>query len=473
MTILNPIASSASQRAIGLPPSQLCEELDGLIALARTQGWQVEGLALAQALIDKKGLQRLKKLLLNPASLARLQSRALRIEFITEGPLPPELLLEPAAKSQPLYHQYVDYALCKSCRLCIEVCPKHVYTDDGFGKPHPMRRDEECTGDVQCAECVSICPERAISVRMANPLYASTVFVQLENPYARAEARREVRADFAVPNPLSADEELSIDPDLPADDLAGANRLLDAAGFHPVLEFMGTPRHFVDARDPDEELAAWARQNARSPDMAVRAVKLLYRALPGLSGLKEGKYDFDTLIHRLIDEIIHAGIDVESRSGSQLLKSLVEECREPHAYLGSKRRPIGGLLPPGTSTAWKTPYGNEVPAYKNMDKCLGPECGLCVTHCPEGNGGETSAIKMIPLVPQGTIAALVRGLGAHLLKLDGSHARTEQIEDLSGREPFRFEVNEDYCKSCGICIACCPHDVIHPAARSFDMGEVL
>jgi NAD-dependent dihydropyrimidine dehydrogenase PreA subunit len=32
-------------------------------------------------------------------------------------------------------------------------------------------------------------------------------------------------------------------------------------------------------------------------------------------------------------------------------------------------------------------------------------------------------------------------------------------------------VNEDYCKSCGICIACRPHDVIEPAARSFDMGE--
>jgi NAD-dependent dihydropyrimidine dehydrogenase PreA subunit len=94
-----------------------------------------------------------------------------------------------------------------------------------------------------------------------------------------------------------------------------------------------------------------------------------------------------------------------------------------------------------------------------------------VTHCPEGNGGETSAIKMIPLVPLGTIPALVRGLGAYLLKADGSHAKTEDLENLSGRQAFAFEVNEDYCKACGICIACCPHDVIEPAVRSFDMGE--
>lgn len=471
MTILKPIASSASQRAIGKPAAELTAELHALLALAIAQGLHFEGLPLAFALLDKKGLQRLKKLVFNPQSLAALSSRAAKVEFIAEGPLPPDLLLEPAAKAQPLYNQLVDYTLCKSCRLCIEVCPKNVYTDDGFGKPYAVRRDEECTGDIQCGQCVSICPERAISLKMASPMHASTVFVQLDNPYVAAEAQRASSTDFAVSNPLAVGEELRIDAALPADDLAAANRLLDEAGFHPVLELSGTPGHFVDAFDPDADLAAWAKQNGRSPEKVAKAVKALYAALPGIAGLKQGKYAFGTLIHRLIDEVVHAGVSLKSRPGVQLAKNLIEECREPYAYLGAKSRPIGGLLPPGTSTAWKTPYGNEVPAYRRMEKCLGPECALCVTHCPEGNGGETSAIRMIPLVPLGTIPALVRGLGAYLLKADGSHAKTEDLENLIGRQAFAFEVNEDYCKACGICIACCPHDVIEPAVRSFDMGE--
>ncbi|OGA95470.1 MAG: hypothetical protein A3G27_13940 [Betaproteobacteria bacterium RIFCSPLOWO2_12_FULL_66_14] len=472
MNILKPIASSASRRAIGKASSELGAELDALVAPAMAQGLHFEGLPLALALLERKGLQRLKKLVFNPPSLAALRSRAAKVEFIAEGPLPPELLLEPAAKMLPMYTQSVDYALCKSCRLCIEVCPKRVYTDDGFGKPYTVRRDEECTGELQCGQCVAICPERAIVLKMVDPMHASTVFVQLENPYAAVEARRLAGADFEVSNPLASDEELQIEGALP-EDLLGAHRLLDEAGFHPVLELAGTPTHFVDARDPQADLAAWAKENGRSPEKVGEALRALYAALPGIAGLRQGKYAFDTLIHRLIDEAVHPGINLKSRSGAELAKNILEECREPHIYLGAKSRPIGGLLPPGTSTAWKTPYGNEVPAYRHMEKCLGPECALCVTHCPEGNGGETSAIRMIPLVPLGTIPALVRGHRAYLLKLDGSHAKTEQLEDLSGRQAFTFEVNPDYCKACGICIACCPHDVIEPEPRSFDMGEAL
>jgi NAD-dependent dihydropyrimidine dehydrogenase PreA subunit len=154
-----------------------------------------------------------------------------------------------------------------------------------------------------------------------------------------------------------------------------------------------------------------------------------------------------------------------------LLKSILDDAQLAQTHLGAKRRPIGGLLPAGTSTAWKTPYGNEVPVYSHLDKCLGPECALCVTHCPEGSGGENSAIRMIPLVPMGTMPALVRGLGAFLFKADGSHERIEDMEDLLGKQAFAFQVDTDYCKACGICIACCPHDVIEGAQRSFNMGE--
>jgi hypothetical protein len=206
---------------------------------------------------------------------------------------------------------------------------------------------------------------------MADPLHASALFAT-GKPYARKPARREIPADFAVPNPLVALEELRICPPMTSCKAIGCR----CGRLHPCSSAWAR-LHFVDARDPEAELAAWARQNARSPEKAAPAVKLLYRALPGLPGVKEGKYAFDTLIHRLIDEIIHAGVAVESRGGTELLKSILEECREPHAYLGAKRRPIGGLLPPGTSTAWKTPYGNEVPPTGGWTSASAPNADQC------------------------------------------------------------------------------------------------
>lgn len=466
---MNPIASAAARRKLGAPSPEVVAQLDELVQLARGAGFHVEALPLARALVDKKALARLKKLLFNPAALAGLRARAQRIEFIAEGPLPPELLREPVTKTETIYTQIVDYALCKGCLLCIQVCPKRVYKDDGFGKPDALRHEHECTGAAQCGQCVYICPERAITMAIVNPLHESTLFVQLDNPYARAAADAGAAQDFVVPNPLAVGEALVLEA-LDADDLAAANRQLDAAGFFPVLELGGAARHLVDSADAAADLAAWARENGRAPARALAALRAVYGALPRLAGLKQGKYRLDTLIHRVIDEVLNADIAADTAGGRTLIAGILAESFVAETTLGSKRRPIGGLLPPATSVAWKTPYGNEVPVYTKLDKCLGPECGLCISHCPEGNGGEVAAIRMIPRVPLGVMPAMVRGLRAHLLKLDGSHARIEDAEDLAGRQPFEFEVNADYCKACGLCIACCPHDVIEPAARSFDMG---
>lgn len=470
MSLMSPVASTASQRQVAPPTAALREEIDALVELARNEGYHVEGLPLAHALVGGKVLLQLRQTLFNPASLAWLKSRVKRIEFITDGPLPPALLLEPAAKSQPIYHQIVDYELCKGCRLCIQVCPKRVYSDDGFGKPDEMRRAEECTGNTQCAQCIYICPERAISLEMSNPLYESTLFVQLPNVYAYVEAALLPASDFFVPNPLGMNAELKIDV-LPLDDPSGANHVLDEAGFHPLIETRGVQKHFVDCREPAVELARWARENGRGERLVERALVLLYRLLPLLQGVQQGQYELGGIIHRVADEILNAGIDPDTQGGLKLLKSILDESRIARIHLGAKCRPIGGLLPPGTSTAWKTPYGNEVPVYSHLDKCLGPECALCVTHCPEGSGGEHSAIRMIPMVPLSTMPALVRGLRAFLFRADGSHQGIEDMEDLFGKQPFVFEVDADYCKSCGICISCCPHDVIEGAPRSFDMGE--
>ncbi len=470
MTVQTPVATRASQQRVGAPPAAAGAELEELIRQAEAAGFRVENAELARALAGPAEVARLKKLLFDPAALAEAKTRARRIEFIAEGPLPPGLLLEPAAKSQPIYRQVVDYALCKGCRLCIQVCPKRVYSDDGFGKPDEQRREEECTGNMQCAQCIYICPERAISLEMPNRLYESTLFVQLPNPYAADAAANPPPADFAVANPLAVSAGLTLEP-YDADDLKAANQALDEAGFHPNIETMGVATQFVDSREPDAVLERWARENGRAPELARRAARLVYRALPAIAGLKQGQYDFGRILHAVIDEVLHADIAIDSAGGRKLLADLLDEARIGQAYLGAKRRPIGGLLPPGTSTAWKTPYGNEVPVYTRLEKCLGPECALCVTHCPEGAGGETSAIRLVPLVPLGVMPAMVRGLRAWLLKADGSHAAIRDMEDLFGQQPFAFEVDADYCKSCGICISCCPHDVIEGAPRQFDMGE--
>ena len=52
----------------------------------------------------------------------------------------------------------IDARLCKSCGICIEMCPKQVFTRDLDGKAtkdHP-----ECC--VFCGICETMCPDFAI-----------------------------------------------------------------------------------------------------------------------------------------------------------------------------------------------------------------------------------------------------------------------------------------------------------------------
>jgi len=60
----------------------------------------------------------------------------------------------------------IDKEKCKSCRLCMDVCPAEKFiVSTGFNKMgyHYMETDEakNCTG---CKRCVLICPDVAIEI---------------------------------------------------------------------------------------------------------------------------------------------------------------------------------------------------------------------------------------------------------------------------------------------------------------------
>ncbi len=450
------------------------ERLGRLIEGVRKAGIRVDGAPLAEALMTEEILKRLE-IFLDPKGLPQLKKKGGRLEFITDGPLPPELMEESPAKRDPIFRQVIGYNLCKACRLCIEVCPKHVYSDDGFGRPDAQHRlFEECTGAFQCSQCISVCPESTIHLVLADPAFRSTVFFLLPNRFAGRKWIKETGTaggDFFVANPLEIGREIQISGKLDSEDLGACHLLLNEAGFYPVIDIYGYSRQLVDSCTPEADLQQWAKENGRDAALVVKAVRLLYTHLTEILPLRQGKYRLGEIIHRLIDEFLHEGMTLGRKGARELLRRIVDEASIEEKFQGAKKRPIGGLLPMGTSIAWKTPYGEEVPNYVRLEKCLGPECGLCVTHCPEGGGGENTALKMVLKVPAGVVGTLVRGLKAYLIRLDGTHAKPEDIEDLSSRPPLEFEVNPDFCKSCGICITCCPHDVIEPIGRTFDLKQ--
>lgn len=52
---------------------------------------------------------------------------------------------------------------CKSCGICINICPKQVFTEDREGKPVILDRSA-CIG---CNLCEQLCPDLALEIRDA------------------------------------------------------------------------------------------------------------------------------------------------------------------------------------------------------------------------------------------------------------------------------------------------------------------
>ena len=74
-----------------------------------------------------------------------------------------------AAVKKAAYNVLLDPSLCKSCQICIEVCPRSVFdkTDKISKRGYhiiKVARPSECIG---CLECEVLCPDIAITVEKA------------------------------------------------------------------------------------------------------------------------------------------------------------------------------------------------------------------------------------------------------------------------------------------------------------------
>ena len=72
------------------------------------------------------------------------------------------------AKKKKEIFIYIDEKLCKGCDICVELCPKDVFTiseqinQQGYYIPIPTSIDD-CTG---CMLCELICPELAVILKI-------------------------------------------------------------------------------------------------------------------------------------------------------------------------------------------------------------------------------------------------------------------------------------------------------------------
>ncbi len=67
---------------------------------------------------------------------------------------------EMEAKGKIFFSQTIYRHWCKSCGICIALCPKQVYLKNEVGGPE-IAKPDECIG---CLSCEIHCPDFAISI---------------------------------------------------------------------------------------------------------------------------------------------------------------------------------------------------------------------------------------------------------------------------------------------------------------------
>src|SRR5512142_1947225 len=84
---------------------------------------------------------------------------------------------------------------CRSCSLCVEICPTHVFDLDETSKQAKANRSADCIG---CCSCEYICPSRCVSVTNVSrqlPFYRQDCANDLVSKFLQQQtARKQISA---------------------------------------------------------------------------------------------------------------------------------------------------------------------------------------------------------------------------------------------------------------------------------------
>ena len=85
----------------------------------------------------------------------------------------------------------IDQSGCRSCNLCVEICPTDVLTMDSSEDYATVAKQDDCIG---CTSCLYICPSRCIDITDYNA----------QRPFYRIERNQALISKFLQKTPAAA-----------------------------------------------------------------------------------------------------------------------------------------------------------------------------------------------------------------------------------------------------------------------------